>query len=170
MPKKGSGRGKDAKGVTSSESVPHVRGVGKRDVPTNVVNFSQRLELLADRFDRKKLVEYLGVGESSYDNYLKGRREPPASALARCAVLTGCDPRWLLTGEGEPFPGASPETPAGRDQVNAALQHLLELLRALASATDALLPLLNPNQAAELRRTAAAIARELGGGPPPAAP
>jgi SOS-response transcriptional repressor LexA/transcriptional regulator with XRE-family HTH domain len=52
---------------------------------------------------RAAFARALGVSPSTYNYYEKGR-QPPADLLARAAEVTGADMKWLLTGNGAPFP------------------------------------------------------------------
>jgi len=54
----------------------------------------------------------LGISPSTYNYYEKGR-QPPADLLAKAAQCTGADLKWLMTGDGQPFP----ETPTGADDM-----------------------------------------------------
>lgn len=65
------------------------------------VDFSSRLgRLLAeDPRSQKEIAEAAGISESGLVNYKKGRK-PKADELFRLADTLGCEPRFLLTGEG----------------------------------------------------------------------
>ena len=58
---------------------------------------------------RAAFARAIDVSPSTYNYYEKGR-QPPASLLAKAAEVTGADLTWLLTGAGEPFPGAAAST------------------------------------------------------------
>ncbi|MBM4017942.1 MAG: LexA family transcriptional regulator [Planctomycetes bacterium] len=74
----------------------------------NQPQLSERLKALREMVyggrGRAKFARALNVSPSTYNYYEKGR-QPPADLLARAAEVTGADLTWLLTGQGEPFPG-----------------------------------------------------------------
>lgn len=75
----------------------------------------QRLVFLEKKFgDRKKFIEFLGVNESTYGNYVREDSDPTGTFLVRIREATDVDINWLLTGVGEPFCRAdSSEGPSG---------------------------------------------------------
>jgi SOS-response transcriptional repressor LexA len=52
---------------------------------------------------QKKIAESLCISPSRLHNYLSGIREIPQDILVKIVELTGCEYKWLLTGEGEMF-------------------------------------------------------------------
>jgi phage repressor protein C with HTH and peptisase S24 domain len=58
------------------------------------------------------------ITERTLFNYLSGRNDLKASALASISVNTGVDLKWLVTGEGQMFPG---RTKATQDHGNVTL-------------------------------------------------
>ena len=65
-----------------------------------------RLEILAKRAGSKSALDkLLDVSNGTIASYTrKPYRVPGGEFMARIAEVTGCDPAWLLTGRGEPFP------------------------------------------------------------------
>ena len=67
---------------------------------------ARRFQMLRDKLklDQKPLAKKLGLGVSTVQNceagYSYSRR-----TLKRYVEVSGCNRTWLLTGEGEPFPG-----------------------------------------------------------------
>lgn len=88
-------------------------------------------------------------------------------ALLAIIEATGCDPGWLLTGEGEPYPTAT-GTPATAAAIEAALASIIRLAHHAAEAVTALEPYVGEQAlqsqipAAEIR-TAARALRDAGG-------
>ena len=74
---------------------------------------SRRLTWLRRRIfgerGRAAMARAIGISPSTYNYYEKGR-QAPADLLARAAQVTGADLRWLLTGEGAPFPETTSTT------------------------------------------------------------
>ena len=50
------------------------------------------------------LAKDLGIPPRTWENFEAGVAMP-ATVLLRFIILTGCDPHWLLTGEGQRFRG-----------------------------------------------------------------
>lgn len=59
-----------------------------------------RIEHIRGTVPQREFAKMVGVGISSYQNYIQNRREPPADLLRALAGL-GWNPTWVLTGEGE---------------------------------------------------------------------
>jgi len=52
---------------------------------------------------QKDFANRLGISAPRLHNYLSGIREIPQDILVKIVELTGCEYKWLLTGEGEMF-------------------------------------------------------------------
>jgi len=89
----------------------------------------------------------IGVAAPTYDKYENGSI-PNALVLAKMISATGCSPRWLLYGEGDPFPSSlnpeprtlNPDVPV-RDRLISHLQDLLDEIRSRPAAAIAGRPL-----------------------------
>jgi len=105
-----------------------------------LLDFPQRIDLLADKVGGKnELARRAGLGSSAVSQYSHGTT-PGADALAKLVAATGCSPGWLLTGEGEPFPPADPNTAAGREAAEQMAASALDALEASAEALRAAIP------------------------------
>lgn len=123
--------------------------------------------MLAQRIGNKELERIAELGKNSLARYISGETTPKADVVARMATATGCDPGWLLTGEGEPYPTAT-GTPATAAAIEAALASIIRLAHHAAEAVTALEPYVGEQAlqsqipAAEIR-TAARALRDAGG-------
>ena len=52
----------------------------------------------------KELAARIGINEATIRNYYTGRSNPNYFIVKMIAQATGCNEKWLLTGEGEPYP------------------------------------------------------------------
>lgn len=69
--------------------------------------FSERLQYLIDRenFFQADVARGIGVQEARITGWLKGEQKKPYRAsIVKLSNFFGCDPNWLQTGEGTPFP------------------------------------------------------------------
>ena len=51
-------------------------------------------------YTQKKIAGMLGVAEQTMNNYENSKRIPDAELVNKIVGITGCNPGWLLTGEG----------------------------------------------------------------------
>lgn len=73
---------------------------------------NERLKLLISKADRsqRKIAADIGISAARLNNYVQGVRVISNNMLLKIAEYTGCNPNWLLTGQGEMF--VSPVLPA----------------------------------------------------------
>lgn len=83
---------------------------------------------------RATLSRAIGVSPSTYNYYEKGR-QMPADLLAKVAQVTGADLRWLLTGDGSPFP--TPPSTAADIGLSQGAQDIVARFLAGAEESDA---------------------------------
>ena len=69
------------------------------------MNTNERAKSLISKVDmsQKDFANRLGISAPRLHNYLSGIREIPQDILVKIVELTGCEYKWLLTGEGEMF-------------------------------------------------------------------
>lgn len=69
------------------------------------MNTNERAKSLITKVDmsQKDFASRLGISAPRLHNYLSGIREIPQDILVKIVELTGCEYKWLLTGEGEMF-------------------------------------------------------------------
>jgi len=73
--------------------------VGSKRSPS----IQDRLQTLANQVGGPSaLAALLGIHRGTLYDYLAGVRVPPTPRLEKIAAMFPCDPRWLLTGDGEP--------------------------------------------------------------------
>ena len=65
---------------------------------------ANRLQLLFGTENFSEIGEKMGVKKDAAIRYLRGEIPPSAAVLERVARFKGCDPRWLLLGEGVAYP------------------------------------------------------------------
>ena len=66
---------------------------------------AQRLQLLFGTENFSEIGEKIGVKKDAAIKYLRGEGNPPgADTIERIVRHTGCDPRWLILGEGIAYP------------------------------------------------------------------
>lgn len=66
-------------------------------------NDRAKLLLTKMNLSQKKFAQSLGISPPRLHNYLSGIRDIPQDILVKIVDLTGCEYKWLLTGEGEMF-------------------------------------------------------------------
>lgn len=66
---------------------------------------NERVKLLITKtnLSQKKFAQSLRISPSRLHNYLSGIRDIPQDILVKIVKLTGCEYKWLLTGEGSMF-------------------------------------------------------------------
>ena len=78
------------------------------------MNKSEIRELLGDRIKlsiknkgitQRELAKIIGKHETEISRWCKGDGSPPYEILVKIVEATGCNPGWLLTGEGSMEPG-----------------------------------------------------------------
>ena len=123
------------------------------------VDWSQVIGVAKDRVGTNvALAEKLGVSENAVRHWLQGA-SPPADVIALLHERLGLDPRYLVTGEGEPQTGEAPESTIGKAQLAAATESLLMTIDHLAATLGHLMPLLDGSQAEEVRIRIRKLAR-----------
>jgi len=66
-------------------------------------SIQDRLQTLANQVGGPSaLAALLGIHRGTLYDYLAGVRVPPTPRLEKIAAMFPCDPRWLLTGDGDP--------------------------------------------------------------------
>jgi SOS-response transcriptional repressor LexA len=67
-----------------------------------IINLGDRIRIARKRagLTQEKLAEKIGITYPTMNKYERGHRIPSAELLARIAKILGCDPGWLLSGEG----------------------------------------------------------------------
>lgn len=99
----------------------------------NRARVSQVIAVLVDKYGGKKqLAKVLGKSDGSVHSWLQGT-EPKVGVYADIIAATGCDPGWLLTGRGEPFPTVAdtPKTAAAMEDA------FVSLIRQAGHSADA---------------------------------
>ena len=142
--KKAGGRGGGPRASPSlSESLPgtggtlpHNRGESNRQSPT----FGARVATAIGTRVPSKLSAELGIGKNSISRYISGETLPSVDVAAAIAAATGCDPGWLLTGAGTPFPAQSADSQAGRVAAEQMAAATIDALDAIADAVEAAAP------------------------------
>ncbi|MGE0434734.1 MAG: helix-turn-helix transcriptional regulator, partial [Planctomycetota bacterium] len=120
------------------------------------------IDAVADRVGGKKeLARLLGVAENTLHNWYNGTNTPKGEILNQLVVRFGVDPRFLLTGEGEPVPRAAPIT-MSPVLLDIAVRHLCESLKSLSAMSALLAPLMNGSARHELALQASGMAADLG--------
>ena len=123
--------------------------------------------LIEARFgDRGKsaFAAFIGVPEATLHNYLASRSQPRADTLERIVRATGCNPGWLLLGEGSPWPSVAAGGKEAQVHVNESAQRLGELVDSVQAMLRALRPLLDDDTYADL--SAKMATGETNGGSP----
>lgn len=66
---------------------------------------NERVKLLITKMNlsQKKFAQLLGISPPRLHNYLSGIRYIPQEIIVKIVKLTGCEYKWLLTGEGSMF-------------------------------------------------------------------
>lgn len=76
---------------------------------------NERLKFLIESLgvSARKFSELVGESYSNMNNYVSERQSmPPASLLEKILIhFESINPKWLLTGQGEPFTGEAPTPP-----------------------------------------------------------
>lgn len=69
------------------------------------MSVSDRVKLLITKasMKQKDFADALGISAPRLNNYLSGSREVPQEIINRIVKLTGCEHKWLLTGEGDMY-------------------------------------------------------------------
>lgn len=69
------------------------------------MEISERLKFLLSKVDKsqRKIANDLGISAARLNNYIQGTRLVPHDVLSKLSNITGCNPGWLLTGDGEIF-------------------------------------------------------------------
>ena len=72
--------------------------------------FSERLQLVIERLDwnQSKLAREIGSSSVQITRWLHNKVNPTASSVRRIVAATGCNPDWLMNGEGPMFQESSP--------------------------------------------------------------
>ncbi len=66
-------------------------------------NLGDRIKIARNKagFTQRELAKKLGIAYPTLNKYERGHRIPDAVLLSQMANILGCDPGWLLAGEGE---------------------------------------------------------------------
>ena len=72
--------------------------MGDRGVAERLREIRESLGLSQGEF-----AQSIGVHRVTYNNYERGKSEPPLSVIKEIVQRYNVNPTWLLTGEGEPF-------------------------------------------------------------------
>lgn len=124
-------------------------------------SFAQRMAILKGNESANSFATHLGMSAGQLSKYLDGSL-PGMEVLHRIIQATGCDPAWLVTGSGEPFPKVSPESPEGQARLDAACNHLLNALYEIDYSLQAVIPLLGDEQANSVRKRLDSMRENLG--------
>ncbi len=113
---------------------------------------AERVQALADCVGGKGLLATaIGVSAQMVSRYLSDNPPMPGlDVLERMHNATGCDPAWLLTGKGEPFPTVQPESAEGRQLLGSTREELLIVVDHLGLALESLGPMLSPEERDEI--------------------
>ena len=103
-------------------------------------DFAQRIVALEDA--GKKIS---GIKPGTLGTYRRGQSLPGAEAIMAIVESTGCDPLWLLTGRGEPFPVADTSRPT-TEAVEGAHTALIQTIKDATLSALALWPLMSQAQ------------------------
>lgn len=133
------------------------------------IGLSQRIGVLTDG-NQSALARKIGARSATISEWVSGKYPPSYESLLALVAATGCDPGWLLTGRGEPFPAQAPETQAGRARVAAMLDAVRGSMEKLSEAIRLMLPLLTPAERTALVFELAQLSTNVQPLDPPAAP
>ncbi len=118
-------------------------------VNTIVSDFPKRLLHLIEQTcgsrGKRPFAERTGIKEGTLHDYLNGKSVPNIESAAKIARVSGCDLRWLITGEGDAFPPVSPTSADGHDRLRKLQTSMVAIIEQLALAVDAIAPLLPPD-------------------------
>ncbi len=93
-----------------------------------------RMSRKSIRWIQKQIALELGITAKTVINYELGDRTPDGGILQKWVEITGCDPGWLLTGQGSMEGGETPGRPLNeQDQY---FQNLSERLRNVLLKSD----------------------------------
>lgn len=98
-------------------------------------DISQRVAWLRDTGFQK----IDGVRDSTLRSWQRGDAKPGFEGMQAIVTVTGCDPGWLLTGQGEPFP-TQVASPAAAEAVERAYAATVRSAAAMADAVSELDP------------------------------
>lgn len=133
MAKKGRSRGGSTKRTNpprpTNGTIRRDTDASNRDRGDKSSDIAQRLIWLADRGWQK----IDGVPDSTMRSYRRGESRPGFEYTQAIIAATGCDPGWLLTGRGEPFPTVTdtPKTAAAMEDA------FVSLIRQAGHSADA---------------------------------
>ena len=169
MAKDASGRKAKPKGPSKRDAVrPHERyedsvspsEATRKPKIASGVEWSRIIAVAKERVGTNvALAEKLGVSENAVRHWLQGA-SPPADVIALLYERLGLDPRYLVTGDGEPVSGEAPDSMAGKEQLAAATSSLLTSIEHLAETLAHLLPLLDGSQAEAVKERIRKLAQE----------
>ncbi len=127
--------------------------------------FAQRVRAALDakKISPYDLRELVGLTKNAVYDAGPGTAVETARLIAEA---TGCDPGWLLTGRGEPFPLPRPDSPEAHARINEAWDQLLTAATALGTAVAKIGPLVPDAKRDELRLALERIRQALDLPPP----
>ena len=140
----------DAGGSNVGGSVRHQGDKSSASNNPKATTFAQRVRIALDtkNLSPYDLEEPVGLGAHTVYKAGPGTAVETARLIAEA---TGCDPAWLLTGKGEPFPLPHPDSPEAHARINAAWDQLLIAATALGKAVAKIGPLVPDSKRDELR-------------------
>lgn len=103
-----------------------------------MTTFKDRVHSLWPDLNAAKIAEMIGISQMGLSKIFNNGHIPKAETLLKIHEKSGCDLKWLMTGEGEPFPQSQADQES-RNDAHTVLQERL-------ASTDRLVKQLAANQ------------------------